>query len=87
MFFDLYQSLVFVVMTIHVQQLSVASVLRIIVVIMDPVMHGQLMHIFASKLTRTPTAYPGVHPERLFAIPAFSLQAIPLRFGNHAVQY
>jgi len=87
MFFDLYQSLVFVVVTIHAQQFPVAAVLWIIVMVMVAVMHGQLMHIFASKLTRTPTAYPGVHPERLFAIPAFSLQAIPLRFGNHAVQY
>lgn len=57
-----------IVVTIQAQQLPVAAVLWVIIMVMIPVMHRQLAGIFAVKLAPTSTAYPGIHFHGLLAV-------------------
>ncbi len=62
-----------IVVAVDAQQLPVAAVQRVVVMIVDPVMNREHAQVFAGKLTRTLSANPGVHFKRLFAISLFPL--------------
>lgn len=50
-----------IVVTINTQQLPVAAIGGIIVMIVVAVVNGQLLQVFCIELARAATAYPGIH--------------------------
>ena len=57
----LFLLLVFVVVAEHAQQLPVATISRVIVVVVISVVYGQLTQVLPSKGSRASPAHPGVH--------------------------
>ncbi len=76
---------VFVVVAVQAEQFPIAAVRRVVVVIVIAVMHGELLQVFASKLTRAAAADPRVNFERLLAVAEFAALALAQGFGNHSV--
>jgi len=59
---------VLVVVAVETQQLPVAAVWWIIVVVVIPVMNGEFPQFFPAEFATTPGADPGIHFERLFPV-------------------
>lgn len=79
-------SRVLAVVAIHAQELPVAAVGRIIIVVAVFMMHRQLVKFFTGKFSSAPGAYPGQDFKRLGAVnisPPFP--KLP-RFGNDVLQ-
>ena len=77
---------VLIFMTVHAQQLPVAAVCRIVVVIVVSVMYGKRLEIRVSELARASATNPGINPERLFAIGRIPLFPVAPCFSNNAIQ-
>src|SRR5208282_965920 len=79
-------ALVFVVVAIEAQQLPVAAIGRVVVMIVVAVMHRKLAHVGAGKLAAAATADPGVDLERLLPIPLFAFAPAAAVLGQNAVE-
>jgi hypothetical protein len=77
---------VFVFMAIDTEQLPVAAIERIVVVIVVLVMHGQLAQTDTGEFTSAPAANPRKQFERPITIRCLSLTAVPTCVGNHAIE-
>ena len=78
---------VFVVMTVKTEVLPVASIGRIVVVIMVFVVYGQFVQVLTSELAPASPTHPGVNLERLCPIVALAVISILDRLGNHRVEF
>ena len=74
-------------MTINAQQLPVAAIERIVVVVMILMMNGQFIEILGSKFPRTPAANPGVHLERPFPVSIFFKLLIALDLTDKLLHF
>jgi len=79
-------SLVLIVMTIKTQQLPVATVGRVIVVVVVFVMDGELTQFLSSKISPTTPAYVGVHFQSPRAVGLFLFLLVAPYFGNKGVR-
>jgi len=77
---------VLVVVAIHAQQLPVAAVRRVAVVVVVAMVHGQLLQIGAGELARAAPAEPRIHLQRALAIALVALFGIAPRLGDDAVE-
>jgi hypothetical protein len=80
------RSRVLAVVAVHAQELPVAAVGGIMIVVAVFMMHRQLVKFFTGKFSSAPGAYPGQDFERLVAVnisPPFP--KLP-RFGNDVLQ-
>jgi hypothetical protein len=77
---------VFVVVTVDAQQLPVAAVRRIIVVVMILVMYGQLLEIDAIKFACATPAHPRIKFERLLPVTLLALLSIAPGLGDDSIQ-
>lgn len=75
-----------VVVAVQAQQLPVAAVGRVVVVIMVAVMHGQLLHVGAREFAHAAPADPRIHFQGTFAVAALALVGGAARFGDDFVQ-
>src|SRR5262249_43448073 len=82
----LHLPLVLIVMAIQAQQLPIATVRRIVVVVVVAVMYGQLAQVLVGELAAAAPADPGVDLERLLAVAALALRGVAAGFGEDAVQ-
>ena len=78
--------LVLVVVAVEAQQLPVAAVRRIVVVIVVAVMHGQLAQVRARELARAAAADPRIDLQRLLAIALLALLGCAPRVGDDPVE-
>ncbi len=74
-----------VVMTINAQQLPVAAVQRIIVMIVIAVMNCQFSDIITGEFARTTTANPRIHLQCSLAVTLGSFLAVATSLGNDSV--
>ena len=77
---------VLIFMTVHAQQLPVAAVCWIVVVIVVSVMYGKRLEIRVSELARASPTNPGINSERLFTIGHIPLFPAAPCLGNNAIQ-
>ncbi len=77
--------LVFVVMAVQAQQLPVAAVGRVVVVIMVPVMDSQLTKVGVCEFAAAATADPRIDLECLLSITLFALCRSTAGLGHYAV--
>ena len=76
---------VLVVMAIDTQQLPIAAIRWIIVMIVVAVVYRQLLKAFRVELTRAATADPGIHFQGPAAVTSLALVASGTRLGNYAI--
>jgi hypothetical protein len=74
-----------VVVAVETEQLPVAAVSGVVVVIVVTMVNGQLLQILARKLAGATTTYPRVDFQRLLPIPQFASLSVANGLGNHAV--
>mgnify|MGYP006195380819 CR=1 FL=1 len=67
-----------VVVAVHAQQLPVAAVGRIEIVVVVAVVHGEFLHVGAGELARTAAADPRVHLQRALAIALVALLGVAI---------
>jgi hypothetical protein len=79
-------SLVFVVVAVQAQEFPVAAIGRIVVVIMVPVMDGQLAHIPVREFPATATTDPRVDLQSPFPVPLRALVGESPCFCNDAIK-
>jgi hypothetical protein len=84
--FAVEQSLVFIIVTVETEQLPITAVRGIVVMIMIPMMHGQLSQVFTREFSCTAPAHPGVHLQRLFAVTLLTILAVTPGIGNNLVK-
>ena len=77
---------VFVVMTVKTEVFPVASIGRIVVVIMVFVVHGQFVQVLTSELTPASPTHPRVNLERLCPIVPLAGIAVPDGLGDNSIQ-
>src|SRR3569623_618788 len=78
---------VFVVVTIDAQELPVAAILRIVIMVVITMMHREFVHVRMGEFAHAATANPGVHFEGLLTVSLLTLAASPSGVGNDAVQF
>lgn len=76
----------FVFVAVDAQQLPVAAVGGIVVVVMVAVVNGQFAHARTGELPAAAPAYPGVQFERSLAVSGFAQFALFAGFGDDAVE-
>jgi hypothetical protein len=76
---------VFIIVTVKAQQLPVAAVGWIVVVVVVLVMNRELAQFFAAEFTSTPRTDLGKHFECLFAVGFFQLIPVLPGLGNDLV--
>ena len=77
---------VLVVVAIDTQQLPIAAIRWIIIMIVVAVVYRQLLQIFSVELTRTTTADPGIHFQGPAAVASLALIASDTSFGNYPIK-
>src|SRR5579862_153337 len=77
---------VLVVVAVKAQQLPVAAVRRIVVVIVVTMVHGELAQISARELASTAPADPGIDLKRPLAIAPLPLLGSAARIGHEAIE-
>ena len=77
---------VLVVVTIQTQQLPVAAVGGIVVVVVVAVMHGQLLQVLAHELARAAATNPRIDLQRLLAVTQFARLPVAQGLGNHSIR-
>ena len=77
---------VLVVVAIDTQQLPIAAIRRIIIMIVVAVVYRQLLQIFAVELARATTADPWIHFQRPAAVAPFALIASGTSIGNNSIK-
>ena len=75
----------FIVVAVKAQQLPIAPVRRIVVMIVVTVMYGQLAQILPGEFTCAAPTHPRIKLERLFTIALLPLFARATRLGNNPV--
>src|SRR5690242_8072237 len=80
------EALMLVLMAISAQQLPVAAVGRIVVVVVIAMMHLQQLQVRMRELTRTTAADPRIDLERSISIALGALLACAARVGDHPVE-
>ena len=76
---------VLIVVTVETQQLPVAPIGGIVVMVVVLVMDRELTQFFATEFASAPRTDPGIHLERLRPIGLLPLIAVALRFGKNLV--
>src|SRR5258706_8610267 len=76
----------FVLMAIDAEQLPIAAIERVVVVIVVLVMHRQLAQAHAGEFATTAPANPGIQLERPLSIGGLPFRAIPARLRDHPVE-
>ena len=76
---------VLVVVTIKAEVLPVASIGRIVVVIVVFVVHGQFVQVLASELAPASPTHPGVNLERLRPIVPLAGISVPDGLGDNSI--
>src|SRR5262249_22481708 len=79
------EALMLVLVAVGAQQLPVAAVRRIVVVIVVAVMDFQQLQIAMREVAAAPPAHPRIDLERLLAISFGALFARPTRLGYDAI--
>ena len=77
--------LVLVVMAVQAQQFPVAAIGRVVVVIVVPVMYGQLTKVGVCEFARAATADPRIDLERLLSVTLFALCSSTACLGHYAL--
>ena len=77
---------VLVVMAIDTQQLPIAAIRWVIVMIVVAVVDRQLLQVFRVELARAATADPGIHFQRPATVTSLALVASGTRLGNYAIK-
>ena len=77
---------VFVVVAVETQQLPVAAVGWVVVVVMILVMNGEFTQPFPAEFPTTPGADPGIHFKCLFPVGFFALAAALPGLGDYVVR-
>src|SRR6266542_6656871 len=80
-------SLMFVVMAVQTQQFPVAAIGWVVVVIVVPMMNGQLTKVGAREFAAAATADPRVDLECLLSVALFALRRSTAGLGHYAVQF
>jgi len=78
---------VLVVVAVQAKQLPIASVGRVVFVVVVSVVHRELVQIFKGKFARTTATDPGINLERLLSIALFAPLPVSSRLGDHPVQF
>src|SRR5258708_6274672 len=78
--------LVLVVVAVQAEQLPVAAVGRVVVVIVVAVMDGQLAQVGSREFAAAAAADPRIDLERLFPIASFALLGDATSLGQQAVE-
>jgi hypothetical protein len=78
---------VLVVVAIHAEQLPVAAVGGVIVMIMIAMMYGEFAHVGPRELATASPADPGVKLESLFTITLIAQFPLTLGFSDNAVEF
>ena len=76
-----------IVMTVDAQQLPVATIFRVVVMIMVTVMHRQLMYIGMGEFAGAAAADPRVHLQGLLPVPLLPLFPVFSGLGNDLIQF
>lgn len=79
-------ALVFIVMAVEAEQLPVAAVGRVVLVIVVAMMHGQFAQVAKGKFTGASAAYPRINLQRLFAIALVAGVGSAAGIGDDAVE-
>ena len=77
--------LVFVVMAVQAQQLPVAAIGRVVVMIVVPVMNGQLTKVGVGKFAPAATTDSRIDLEGLLSVALFALGSSTAGLGHYAV--
>ena len=77
---------VLVVMAIQAEQLPVAPVGRVVIVVVVPVMHCQLVQVFVREFAHAATAEPRINLESSLPIALFALLPVASRLGDYPIQ-
>jgi hypothetical protein len=80
------ETLVFIFVTVGAQQLPVAPIGRVVVVIVVAMVNLQQLQVGVGELAATAPAYPRVDPECLLAVALGALFARTPRLGDDAVE-
>jgi len=75
-----------IVVTVETQQLPVTAIVGIVVVVMIPVVDGQLMHIGPREFTGATAAHPRKPLERAFPVTATARTGGTLGRPDNAVE-
>ena len=75
-----------VIVAINAEQLPVAAVRRVVVMIVVAVMYGQLTQILTGEFTRATPTDPRIEFQGLFAIALLALLTRAPRLGNNPVE-
>jgi len=78
---------VLVIVAVQAKQLPIASVGRVVFVVVVSVVHRELVQIFKGKFARTTATDPGIDLERLLPIALFAPLPVSSRLGDHPVQF
>ena len=76
---------VLVVVAVETEQLPVAAVLGVVVVVVVTVVHGQFAQVFAGEFAGTTATDPGIDLQSLFAVTGFARLPVADRLGDHSV--
>ncbi len=77
----------FTIVAIKAKQFPIASVERIIVVVVVPVVDRQFTQVFAVEFARTPAAYPGIHFQCSFAVRILPCSPLPVCLRYDLVKF
>ena len=77
---------VLIIVTVDTQQLPVAAVGRVVVVVMVPVMHRELAQVLAREFARAAPANPRIDLERSLSILLLALLPVTPRLGDDPIQ-
>ena len=75
-----------ILVTVETQQLPIASVWRVIVVVVILVMHGELAKSYSGKVAPAPPAHGRKQPQRTGSVAAVAPFAISASLGNDVAQ-
>src|SRR5690606_20530961 len=76
---------VLLVVTVQTEELPVAAIGRIVIVVVVDVMHGELAQVLAGKSACTAATHPGIQLERLLTVAFFALGDISALLFENAV--
>src|SRR5690606_30505696 len=80
------QARMLVVVTVHAQQLPVAAVGRVVVVVVVAMVDCQLLQVGAGEIARAAAAGPRIHLQGALAVALLALRRTATRLGDDAVE-
>ena len=75
-----------IIMTVDAEELPVAAVGWIVVMVVVTVVDGKFLEICPGELPRAAATYPGIHLERLFTVSLFTLFPVAPGIGDDPVE-